>query len=228
MPSQKIRILVVEDEADLRGAVVSYLKLNEFAAEGVGSVQAMDNWLETKDCDLIVLDLGLPDGDGITLAGRLRRRNRGVIICTARGTPAERVRGLIQGADHYLVKPVDLVELVAVARNLAGRILADAPATAWRLDTRRWTLTAPDRPPVSLTRSEVVLLSALAEQVGTAVARDALIVRMGHNPQTYDVRRMEILVRRLRRKVEETAAEPLPLQTVHALGYAFTAPVTVV
>lgn len=228
MQTPKVRILVVEDEADLRGAVVSYLRLSGFAADGVGSAQAMDAWLEGNDCDLVVLDLGLPDEDGLALANRLRRRDRGVIICTARGTPADRMRGFVQGADHYLVKPVDLVELVAVARNLAARIVEAAGAVAWGLDSRRWMLIPPDRPPVSLTRSEVVILSTLAEQAGKAVARDVLIERMGHNPQTYDIRRMEILVRRLRRKVESQAFEPLPLQTVHALGYAFTAPIAFV
>lgn len=228
MSSPKIRLLVVEDEADLRGAMVSYLALSGFAAEGVGSAQAMDAWLEHNDCDLIMLDLGLPDEDGLALAGRLRRKDRGVIICTARGTPAERMQGFLQGADHYLVKPVDLVELVAVARSLARRVMGESSVGTWRLDAKRWVLIPPDRPPVSLTRSEVVVLSALAEQPGNAVTRDALIERLGHNPQTYDIRRMEILVRRLRRKVETAASEALPLQTVHALGYAFTAPITVV
>lgn len=238
-------ILVVEDEADLRDTMLDYLTLEGFVVAGVGTLAAAQAWLQQHPCDVLVLDLGLPDGDGLQW---LRRQGevpqRGVIITTARGTVDDRVLGVQTGADIYLVKPVQLAELVALLRRLLARLPVGVVATAaahtgiatasasteplvWRLNPTSWMLHAPDGSSVRLTHSEQVLLLQLAAAPGAGVSRQAIARALGHNPAVYDPRRLEIMVHRLRAKVKEQLGSALPLDTVHRYGYAFTAPMEV-
>ena len=226
--NEKARILVVEDEVDLREATVAYLQLEGMMAVGVGTLQAARHLLALQSFDLLVLDLGLPDGDArVWLEQNADLRDKGIIVTTARGERTERIVGVQAGADCYLVKPVDLDELVGLARNLLRRLHASDPPTGWTLDTLKWTLHSPEARSLKLTHSELVLLQALARRAGASVSRDELAIALGHEPAVYDQRRLEVLVRRLRNKVTEQLGYPLPLETVHGQGYAFTAPMAV-
>lgn len=224
-----VRILIVEDEPDLCEAMVSYLNLEGYLADGVGSASAADAWLKTHDVDIVVLDIGLPDGDGISWLNQLPvLQDKGIVMATARHEATDRLRGLKAGADAYLVKPIDLEELRAIVHNVTKRIGRTKPMSPrnWRLDVLTWSLTSPDGKGVRLTQSEQALLAALAAQPGRTVPRDALILAVGHDPATYDPRRMEILVRRLRNKVRMQTSVPLPLETARGLGYAFVSDIT--
>lgn len=224
-----IRALVVEDEGDLREATVTYLRREGIDAHGVGSSAAADLWLEVHPIDVLVLDLGLPDGDGLRwLAARPVLRACGLVLTTARGTAAERIRGAEAGVDVYLVKPVDLEELVPVMRNVARRTRLPAPAAVWTLHEFSWTLTSPAGRRIRLTRTESLLLRTLAETPGHSVPRRRLVEAFGEALDAYDLRRMEILVRRLRKKVQADAGVALPMDTVHGVGFAFVAPITVI
>lgn len=221
------RVLIVEDEEELREAMVSFLELEGLSAQGVGNLGAAEAWMQSQEFDVLVLDLGLPDGDGLTwLAQRKELQDKGVIITTARGLGQDRVLGVRAGADVYLVKPVLLEELSSLIRNLARRIQPSAATPAWTLDLLAWLILSPDGQVVKLTHSEHTLLAALARAPGKTVPRNELIFALGHNPLYYDQRRMEIMVRRLRTKVRDQLGYPLPLETVHSQGLAFTAPVT--
>ena len=215
------RVLIVEDEEELRDAMISFLALEGLAAQGVGSLDATESWMQSQDFEELVLVLGLPG-----LAQRKELQDKGVIITTARGLGQERVSGVKAGADVYLVKPVLLEELYSLIRNLARRIQPSAAAPAWTLDLLAWLILSPDGQVVKLTHSEHTLLGALARAPGKTVPRNELIFALGHDPLYYDQRRMEILVRRLRTKVRDQLGYPLPLETVHSQGLAFTAPVT--
>jgi len=223
------RILVIEDEAQLRDAMVRYLNMDGFTADGVGSLAAAEAWMTTHEFDILVLDLGLPDGDGREwLAARPALLEKGVLVASARGDDAERLAGVRAGADAYLVKPVQLEELASLAANLARRMrVATSAPGPWVLHPVRWTLESPQGVSVRLTPSETRLLGVLASEPGATVPRNALVLALGEDPVVYDPRRMEILVRRLRNKVREATGEALPLETVHAVGYAFAAPARV-
>ena len=222
------RVLVIEDEADLREAVVSFLRFDGIEAEGAGGLDEAERWLLTHPVDVLVLDLGLPDGDGLAWLerGRDRLRDKGIVVMSARGAPDDRVQGALNGADCYLVKPVPLEELSAVVRNLLRR-LRPTLQQGWVLDTLAWSLSAPDGRSVKLTHSEQVLLTQLSRVPGRAVSRQELTQALGHDPEHYDLRRLEIMVRRLRSKVMEELGHHLPLLTAHRQGYAFTAPISV-
>lgn len=223
-------VLVVEDEPELREALVSFLRFEGFRCDGVGSLQSARDWLDRTIPDILVLDLGLPDGESITLIDSPRLANVGTVITTARGRAEDRLIGAKKGADVYLVKPIQLEELALVLRNLHRR-LKPLPLTAktasWSLQKITWTLVAPSGLSIVLTRSEVLVLGELAKSVGSGVSRDLLVTAIGQSPETYDWRRMEILIRRLRNKCKSALDVDLPVRTVHGYGYAFTEPIIV-
>jgi DNA-binding response OmpR family regulator len=221
------RVLVIEDEPDLREALVTYLSMEGMQAHGLGSLAQAEAWMAVNDVDVLLLDLGLPDGDGLSwLKKRTDLRDKGVIITTARSDALSRVTGVRVGADVYLVKPVLPEEIVFLIQNLMRRLHGLAPAT-WLLDATRWQLQAPDGRALKLTHSEHLLLLRLTRSSGQAVPREELALCLGHEPAHYDFRRLEVLVRRLRNKARETWETPLPLETAHRQGYAFTANIRV-
>jgi DNA-binding response OmpR family regulator len=137
------------------------------------------------------------------------------------------VHGLRLGADYYLTKPVNLVELTATIDSLFSRMNrfsdnSSKISSLWLLEPALRQLVAPDGQSVRLTASELGFLSAVMQQAGKLVTRPAIIEAMGENPADYDLCRMDTLVRRLRLKIKERLA-PLPLETVHGQGYIFTA-----
>ncbi len=220
--------LVIEDDPNQREAIVTFLNLEGIAADGVGSLKIAERWLAIHRLDILIIDLGLPDGDGLEWIGQHPDlKSKGIIVTTARGRPEERVLGVKAGVDSYLVKPIHLEELTAVVRNVYRRISKPDEEQAWTLDILAWDLTAPNRTTIKLSRSETLVLNVLAQCGGSGASREALIKGLGQNPEIYDWRRMEILVRRLRGKVEQKLGLPLPLRTIHGYGYAFNEPLLI-
>lgn len=220
--------LVVEDDPAQLEAAVTFLRLEGIAADGVTSLELARSWLGTHPVDILIIDLGLPDGDGLQwLSEQSEIKTKGVIVTTARGRPQERVLGAKAGVDSYLVKPINLEELAAVVQNLYRRIIDPWGRQHWGLDVLGWQLIAPNHARVTLTRSETLVLHTLSAHGGDGASRAEIINGLGHDPNVYDWRRMEILVRRLRAKVERTLGMPLPVRTVHGRGYAFTEPLLV-
>lgn len=231
-----IRIVVVEDEEALREEIVFSLNLSGFEAVGVGDGVALDRHLETAGCNIVVLDVGLPGEDGFSIAARLRVTHAvGIIMLTAHGQVDDRVRGLKTGADVYLVKPADMRELAATAESLFRRIepLAQPQATSgeatdnWVFDPVKWTLYSPAGVPMTLTSTEYRFIATLVEKPGEPVPREEIVASLGHNYAYFDNHRLDSLMTRLRRKCEAELGVPLPIKTVHARGYFFTAPLTV-
>ena len=227
MSDSPIRVLVIEDEMDLQEAMVTYLNMEDFVADGVGSLAAAQQWLRTHTHDMLVLDLGLPDGDGLAwLNAHPALREKGVIMTTARGSFQDRIAGIKDGADTYLVKPIQLEELAFHLRNLGRRMHAPrATESQWEMNVTDWSIQSPEGHTFKLTHNEHKLLLRLAQSPGIAVSRQDLIKELGHDPDSYDPRRMEILVRRLRSKGRAAVGNALPIETVHGLGYSFIAPI---
>lgn len=223
-PQQALgRVLVIEDETHLLDATVTFLNMEGFVADGVSSLAMASQWMRTHALDVLVLDLGLPDGDGLQwLSQNEQLRGKGVVITTARGQTQQRIEGIRAGADVYLVKPIQLEELASLVSNLMRR-MRSAASPSWSIDRTHWILRTGTGLAVKLTHSEAVLMIKMAERPGQVVPRQDLVLSLGHDPQHYDFRRMEILVRRLRNKVKTDLGCELPLETVRKVGYAFTA-----
>lgn len=226
-PETSARVLVIEDEHDLQEALVTFLNMEGMQAHGESNLSAAQAWMGTHDFDVVLLDLGLPDGDGLSW---LRKRDdlldKGVIITTARSDGLSRVSGIRAGADVYLVKPVLPEEVVSLVQNLMRRLRGQVQSS-WLLDDTGWRLISPDGRALKLTHSEHVLLLRLAKSSGQAVSREDLAISLGHQPETYDFRRLEMLVRRLRSKAKEAWGDGLPVETAHRQGYAFTASIRI-
>ncbi|MCH8499639.1 MAG: response regulator transcription factor [Marinobacter sp.] len=222
-----IRVLITEDSFDLQVEMVDFLNLSGFYAEGANSIAAMKEKLNAADWQILLLDLNLPDGDGVEAAQWVRAQhglNTGIVMVTARGQVDDRIRGIRSGADAYLVKPVDLQELVAVITNLASRIPTNTSAanTGWLLDTQRFLLITPGARETSLTAAECEILRALMHRPQSPLSREQLCRVLPPCGDEYHTRRLDSLISRLRTKVENNTREELPLKTFRNKGYAFT------
>ena len=217
-----IRVLIAEDHADLLEATVSYLQAQGFAATGVSCVAKAEEWSRANDFDVLVLDLGLPDGDGLEwINANSALKSKGVVIMTARGMPEQRLAGLAAGADAYLVKPVPLQELVLHIKNIFGRLHHPESNAGWTLSAKTWELVSPQGKRLILNHSEKRILQVLMASEGEVVEKDQIILCVGGQPDIYDYRRIETLMRRLRARCREALSLDLPVNTIYGKGLVF-------
>lgn len=229
-------ILVIEDDPEMRDEVLlPGLRSRGFKnVMGVGSAIETYRSVLTRNFALFVLDVGLPDESGFTVAKHLRAATgAGIVMLSGRWRArTDRVHGLDEGADAYLTKPVDIELLAATMRSLLRRnaqspaqpaVAAPAPRpSGWHLDMDGWDLVSPSGARIRLTLAERLLIDQLAANVGSPVSRDAIISRLTQNIHDFDPHRLEMLVHRLRRKILAGTKESLPLTTVRGLGYVLT------
>lgn len=219
-----LRLLLLEDDELLRDHVLTP-KLQQYGFEvvAIGRAADLDRHVRQRRPDIILLDVGLPDGDGFEVARQLHAETGdiGIVMLTGRGEVPDRVRGLNEGADAYLSKPVDIDVLVSTLHSLARRLRAPRQTTAgsWRLDANGWCLIAPSGDNVALTKTERRLLEALIERPNQIVSRDALIARLTADVYDFDTHRLDSLIHRLRGKVQRVLGKQLPLNAVHGEGY---------
>ena len=222
-----IRVLVTEDSSDLQVEVVDFLNLSGFYAEGANSIAVMREKLNAGGWHILLLDLNLPDGDGVSAAKWVRKHHgltMGIIMVTARGQVDERIEGIRSGADAYLVKPVDLQELAAIISNLANRIPSQPvnSSSGWQLDTQRFLLVTPKSQEAPLTAAECEILRALMHKPQMPQSREQLCRVLPPCGDEHHTRRLDSIISRLRTKIEQATGEELPLKTFRNKGYAFT------
>jgi two-component system OmpR family response regulator len=225
------RILIVDDDEDIRKLLEEYLRKNGFDAQAVADGPAMREALVAKPVSLVVLDLMLPGEDGLSLCRQLRARSQvPVLMLTAKGDPVDRIIGLETGADDYLAKPFDPRELLARIRSVLRRAKA-LPAdteinvpesfsfSGWRLDTRERNLRAPDGVVVPLSGAEYRLLLIFLQNPNAVLSRDQLSnFTFGRDADPLD-RTIDMQVSRLRERLRDEAREPAVIKTVRGKGY---------
>ena len=227
-----ISVFVVEDEFDLREEVVSSLTRNGFAASGFPGSRELYRALMQGSCDVVVLDIGLPGEDGLSIMHHLRATTQvGIVMFTARSRTDDRVQALRAGADAYLTKPVDLDELAATLISVVRRLHAppasdsgppspvNHSAANWRLSPDYWFLIAPNGVQVTLSAAERILLEALFRELAAIVSRESLVLAMGYHPDEVLSNRLDMTVSRLRRKVLEQTGLSLPLRSLRGVGF---------
>lgn len=218
-----MRLLLVEDDPDLGEALVANLARDGFAVDLAADLATAEAALDTAIYDLVLLDLGLPDGDGLELLRRLRRRrsNLPVLVLTARDAVEERVAGLEAGADDYLVKPFAHAELVARIRAVLRRPGRDLGAAIevgrLLLEPATGHVEVGGRP-LLLPRRERMLLEALMRRAGRVVTRRVLEEALWDQDSEIESNTLESHVSRLRKKLAETGAG-VQIRTVRGVGY---------
>ena len=216
-----MRLLIIEDDTELRSALHTLLSQRGYAVESLENGREGLNALLTQEYDLAIVDLTLPELDGIALIRALRKQQRGVpiLIITARVAVDDRVAGLDAGADDYLVKPFEMQELEARARALVRRNRADR-AQAIHVGPLELTMGQPrillSGVPVDLTAREFALLELLAVRAGRVVNKDLIANRLARAGEALSDTAIEVAIHRLRRRLEPYS---LHVRTVRGFGY---------
>jgi two-component system, OmpR family, alkaline phosphatase synthesis response regulator PhoP len=228
------RVLVVEDDPHLAAGVMENLR-----AEGYEVASAVDGrmaleWLGANSCALIVLDVMLPELDGLSVCRTLREQgnNTPVLFLTARGDPADRVRGLEAGGDDYLAKPFHLAEFLLRVRAILKRwdwyrSASATSATAVlrfggnEVDFRAFRARAWNGESQELTEKEAMILKVLAEHAGDIVSREDLLERVWGYDVFPSTRTVDNFILRLRKRFEREPANPRHFLTVWGVGYRF-------
>ncbi len=236
-------ILIVDDDSEIRRLLVDYLVRNGFEAHAAGDGREMWQQLVRYKIDFIVLDLMLPDTDGLTLCRDLRARSDPPRLChipvlmlTARGEETDRIVGIEMGADDYLVKPFNPRELLARIKTILRRTRALPPNmrpdparylvfSGWSLDTGRRRLTSPAGVVTPLSGGEYRLLHILLEHPNRVLNRDQLTEMIhGREAEAYD-RAIDVQVSRLRQRLQDESRTDELIKTVRGEGYVLASTV---
>lgn len=232
------RVAVLEDDHDLREDIlVPGLRDFGFDITAAGTAAELYRHMLKQSFDMVVLDIGLPDEDGLSVVRHLRElSDLGIVMLTGNHGRLDRIQALRDGADAYLSKPADIELLAATLHSLSRRmrrnmeevpsalsVMADDARGLWRLDTDGWCLVSPRNGVIALTVPERSLLHVLIAAAGTPVGRETLISALTEDVYDFDPHRLDMLVHRLRRKISDQTGEASPLLTARGAGYVFVA-----
>jgi DNA-binding response OmpR family regulator len=238
----RARIVVVEDEVDLRDAVAEYLAANGFEVMTAADAVEMRALAAEQSFHLAILDIAMPGEDGLSLGRWLRSRMPvGLIFATAAGTPIDRIVGLELGADDYIVKPYELRELLARVRSVLRRVPPQAEIQArphsasepgrrvvsfgeYQADLDGRLITGPGGAVIEMAKSEFDMLEVFLMRSNRLLTRAALCQAVGFVEDSESSRAVDIRVMRLRKKIEDDPANPRFLRTVRGEGYIFALP----
>lgn len=226
-------IAVVEDDPEISRMMVDCMTEHGFIATSARSGRELDRLLADTQVDLVILDVGLPGEDGLSICRRLRgQSNVPIIMVTARGGETDRIVGLELGADDYLPKPFNPRELVARVRAVMRRTVSHQPELpkgpkaysfdGWRLDLARRQLIDPEGGNRPLTSGEFNILAIFCQNFRKVLSRDTLLDLLhGRAAAVFD-RSVDVQISRLRRKIEPSLKDPTYIKTVRYGGYFFT------
>lgn len=227
-------ILIVDDEEEFRDVVSALLELNGFEVIEAANVEEMYQKLDENDISLILLDIGLPENDGLSTLKELRPKNDiPIVLLTGKGDINYKVVGLELGADDYITKPFHSHELVARIKNIIRRTSSGSEETinnkydkitfhGWILNTRTHRLTNPEEVNIPITGHEFSILHALVKSAGRTLSREQLLDKVG-NSRKHDPfdRSLDVMVAKLRRKLGDNAKMPHLIRTIRQVGYMF-------
>lgn len=233
MTEQVSKVLVVDDDMRLRHLLERYLKEQDFYVRTASDSEQMDRLLERENYNIMILDLMLPGEDGLSICKRLRAKGNKmpIIMLTAKGDEVDRIIGLELGADDYLAKPFNPRELLARIKAVLRRQVADIPGAPskdqQKIEFGGFTLNLATREmwqgdnPITLTSGEFAVLKSLVTHAREPLSRDKLMNMARGRDYSALERSIDVQVSRLRRLVEEDAANPRYIQTVWGVGYVF-------
>lgn len=238
-------ILIIEDDPLVCDLVAACLEDANFKTTMTDSGQQALNMLAEGDIDLAIVDLGLPDMDGLSLTREIKSRfSVGIVIVSGRGETTERIIGLEVGADDYIAKPFEPRELLARVRSVLRRTSQPEPQPSrsepleetlkpviygfdgWKVDVACLDIETPDGDHPRLSTTEFSLLQAFIEHPNRVLSRDQLIDYLhGDQSPAFD-RSIDVQITRLRKKIEDDPKDPRFIKTIRNRGYIFTPKVT--
>ncbi|MEJ8566397.1 response regulator transcription factor [Elongatibacter sediminis] len=234
--SERANLVIAEDDEFVRDLLAATLEDAGFHVTHAGTGRELLTILDNGSCDLVLLDLGLPDEDGLVLMRQIRARSSiPIVVLTARRERDARLSALELGADDYLTKPCDPRELSLRVKNLlrrsssaSGRVQRPSAARnlefeGWRLDLDARALYDQTGCEVHLPRSEFNLLAAMVIAPNRVLSRAQLLDAIAQHDSSPSERMVDVLVARLRRKIEADPKQPRLIQTVVGVGYKFSA-----
>ncbi|TQE99153.1 MAG: two-component system response regulator TorR [Spiribacter salinus] len=227
-------VVVVEDDPVARTKLAGCFTEAGYRVSEAGTAEGVRTITAREGADLFLIDINLPGDDGFDLTRELReRRDVAIILVSGRTEEIDRVVGLELGADDYVTKPFSARELLARAKNVLRRVKTEVAGQAdtvrfdrWTFDLVRRTLTDDAGNGAPLTRSEYQLLAAFVRNPGEVLDRDRLMQTVKHRKWDTSDRTIDVLVRRLRQKLESDPHDPTIIVTAHGEGYVFVAHVT--
>ena len=230
VPTQRPNILLVEDERAITEPLAEALEREGFSPVLAGSAAEAMEQAKASAPDLVLLDIGLPDGSGLDVCRELRRQTDvPIIMLTARGSEADRVAGLELGADDYIVKPFSAREVTARVRAVLRRASPGPGATgAERIEIRDLSLDTAkhearlDGEALELSRKEFDLLRVLMEEAGSVITREALIEEVWDMNWFGSTKTLDVHISGLRRKLADDPKEPRYIHTVRGVGFRFS------
>ena len=228
-------ILIVEDDPVTRAKLAAYFKAEGYRISEAGDGETMRDIIATDPADLLMIDIQLPGEDGLRLTRELRAQSDvGIILVTGRSDAVDRIVGLEIGADDYVTKPFEQRELLARVKNLLRRVKSSGTSGAsapkkrqfqgWTFDLASRTLSSADGTFVDLTRAEFKALALLTSNTGQVLSRDRLLHEIAHRDWDPSDRTVDVVIRRLRKKLGDDASHPRLIVTSHGEGYLFAVP----
>jgi two-component system torCAD operon response regulator TorR len=228
-------VLIVEDDAVTRARIAAYFETENYRVSQSEDGDDVHRLIAESAIDVVLLDINLPGKDGLQIARELSEKTDiGIILVTARNDEIDRIVGLEIGADDYVTKPFNPRELLARVKNLIRRKQSDQSKhrkqrsksfSGWTLDLSRRCLSSNNRENRSLTRGEFELLVTFLEHPGKTLHREWLMEKVTHRVWSPNERTIDVLVLRLRNKIEEDGHAPQIILTVHGEGYLFASEV---
>jgi len=231
------KILIVEDDEMVQSLLAAYLRSLGYPISLAASGKEMLACIDSEKISLVLLDLGLPDEDGLTLTRQVRARSDvPIIVVTARQGKSDRMAALEMGADDYMTKPFDPDELILRMKNILERTNTSASSrpvdraeihkfNGWEIDLTAHSVTSPDSENIAFTRAEFNLLAALIKAPNRVLSRAQLLDAVSQDADAPTDRLIDVLISRVRKKIETDPKKPTYITTVQGCGYKFSATV---
>lgn len=223
----KANVVIIDSDNAARESLKQFLEIEGYSVHPYRSVADFENNSTLKEYDVVLIDVNFSDENLLFwLRNQKLLHGRGIVIISFQNDPVSKLTARKNGADHYLLKPVLLEEASLVINNLLSRIKHKL-GEDWVLMAREWILISPKGERVKLTYNEKTILQTLAQAPGEVISKEVIAEHLGYPANLYDYRRLEIIIRRLRNKVEHDIGVRLPLETANRKGYSFISRINV-
>lgn len=220
--NNKANLVIVDDDQDFLLSLKQLLEYSDYQVTAFNSLKQLMESVQSLEADILILDVNLEEEYSLDLLPTLREETAlGLILISGSKAYETRLKSLELGADAYLSKPLQIRELQAIINSLYQR-LNNNKSQNWTLDHASWVFLSPANHPHELTENEYIFIKMIMEADGTAVPKEQLLGAMGKTDSQEEGANLQVLVSRLRKKINKNSGEQLPIRVYRGLGYGLT------